>query len=249
DPAPRVADRTDHPRRKIPSAAHEVHHLTRQRIEEERVDREITALGVIPRRAEVDLARASAVHVGVVRPERRDLEGKAPLDDQNHPELGTHRDGPREEPLHRLGRGAGSDVEVERCAAEQLIAHAAAREVGFMAGLAQPPDDPGHQRPLVCHPAPGPHAPPVPATSRRPPTRRSPPWCRPPGGRPTWSWTSGPAGGASVTTSSSRISPRSPGPRPRSSSTTTRPRCSSSSTPWPPSARWSFPAASWSRSV
>ena len=43
-----------------------------------------------------------------------------------------------EEAPHGLGRRAGRDVEVERLATEQLVAHAAAREVRLVAGGAQP---------------------------------------------------------------------------------------------------------------
>src|SRR6185295_2765310 len=105
--------------------------------QEERVDGEVAALRVLARGAEVDAARPAAVHVGVVRAERGDLERDALLDHQDDAELRPDRDRAREERLDGLRPGAGRDVEVLRMAPEELVAHAAAGEVRLVARVAQ----------------------------------------------------------------------------------------------------------------
>ena len=136
-----VADGADDAGAQVGLAGDEVDHLARQGVEEERVDGEVAAERVLPRRAEVHGARPPAVDVGGVGAERRDLDRHAVGDDQHDAELGAHGNGPREERLHGLGRRARRDVVVERLAAEQPVADAAAGEVRIVPGRAQPADE------------------------------------------------------------------------------------------------------------
>src|SRR5206468_7388036 len=73
------------------------------------------------------------------------------LDDQDDAELRADRHRAPEERLHRLRRRAGRHVEVEWLAPEELVAHASAREVRLVPGLAQPPHDPGGQCSPIGH--------------------------------------------------------------------------------------------------
>ena len=148
-----VADRADDAGAQVRQPADEVDHLAAEGVEEEPVDGEVAALGVRTRRAEVDARRAAAVHVGVVRAEGRHLERHPVLDHQDDAELRADRHGAPEERLHGLRGRAGGDVEVERLAPEELIAHAAAGEVRLVPRVAKSLHDPSGEFPPVGHAA------------------------------------------------------------------------------------------------
>jgi hypothetical protein len=98
----------------------------------------------------VDPTRPATIEIRVVRAERGDLERDVVGDDENDAELGSDRDGTREERTHRFGRRARRDVEVDGIAAEEVVADAPAREVGLVARLPKPPHDGDGQRALVA---------------------------------------------------------------------------------------------------
>jgi hypothetical protein len=147
----RVADGADHARAQVGDPLDEVVDLARQRVFEERVDREVAPAGIVVRGAEMHGAGTPAVDVRVVGAERRHLEARAALDDQDDAELRAHRDGARKETLHRLGRRAGRDVVVLRLATEQPVPDAASGEVRLVAGGAEPPHDVSGEPPPVRH--------------------------------------------------------------------------------------------------
>src|SRR4030095_2933388 len=110
-----------------------------QRVLEQGVERKVTPRGVFSRGAETYGARPPAVRVGVVGAERRHLEARAPLDDEDNPELHAHGHGTAKETLDDVRRRAGGDVVVERLPPAQPIPDAAAREVWRVPAGAQPP--------------------------------------------------------------------------------------------------------------
>src|SRR5262249_15118290 len=106
---------------------------------------------VVLRRAEVHRARAPAVDVGVVGPERGYLEARAVLDDQHDAELDADWDRAAEEAADHLGRRARGDVVVLRLAAEEPGAGAASGEVRLVAGGAQAPHEVSCDAPPLRH--------------------------------------------------------------------------------------------------
>ena len=152
-PGAGVADGADDAGAQVLLPADEVDHLAAQRVEEEPVDGEVTALRVLARRAEAHAARPAAVDVGVVGAEGRHRERDAVLDHQDDAELRADRHGAPEERLHGLRGRAGGDVEVERLAPEELIAHAAAGEVRLVPRVAKSLHDPSGEFPPVGHAA------------------------------------------------------------------------------------------------
>ena len=128
-----VADGAQDARGEVGPTADEVDHLVGNGVEEHAVDGEIAAFGVAPGRGEGDIDGAAAVDVDAVGAEAGDLELRLAIQDADDTEVRADGDCAREQRLHLLGAGAGGDVEVVRGDAAELVAHAAAREVGDVA--------------------------------------------------------------------------------------------------------------------
>ena len=126
-------------------AADVVDDLFGDRVEEQAVDREVAALGVVLGVGERDAVGVAAVAVGGVGAKRGDfdLAGRARAEHRDHAERGADRQraAAAEEVADLVGRGAGGDVVIFGHEAEQLVAHAAAGPQRFEAGRAQLLDD------------------------------------------------------------------------------------------------------------
>lgn len=111
-------------------------------VEEEAVDGEVPAEGVLLGGGEGDGLGAAAVAIGAVGAEGGDLDpAGAGGGDDDDAEVGADELGAGEE-SGDLGRGGGGgDVVVLGVAAEEVVAHRAAGEVGLMAGLVEAVDD------------------------------------------------------------------------------------------------------------
>ena len=92
------------------------------RVEEQTIDREIAALGVLFGGCKADAFGTASVGVLQVGPEGRDFDLALPQPDQNHPERLSHRLCIREKPSDARRRSIGRDVVVFRRLPEQLIA-------------------------------------------------------------------------------------------------------------------------------
>ena len=121
--------------------ADEVDHLLFDRIEEQAVDGEVAARGVLLGGAESDAVGMPAVAIGGVTAEGRHLDHACRLgpEHRNHSEGGADGQGaPVAEKLaDLLGHGVGGHVIVLGRAAEELVADAAAGPIGLEAGPAQ----------------------------------------------------------------------------------------------------------------
>ena len=118
-------------------AADEVDELVRDRIVEHAVDGEVAAVGVFLGRGEGDHLGTASVDVFVVGAEGGDFEGAAVLHDEDDAEMGADGLGVGEKFLHLGGFGRGGDVIVVRVESEEFVPHAAAGEIGDVAGLLQ----------------------------------------------------------------------------------------------------------------
>ncbi len=139
----RIADGAQDFRFQIGLAADVVDELVRGRVEEHAVDGEVAALRVFLRRGGRDGHGMPAVHVGAVLAEHRDLEKFLALAHADDAERLADEIGhaPGEEVLHFLRRRARGHVPVLGRDAEQVIAHAAAREISGVAGALQAGDN------------------------------------------------------------------------------------------------------------
>src|SRR5262245_42123320 len=110
----RITDCAKTPGFEILLPADVVDDLRCHRIEEQPVDREVAALGVLLGGGEVHFRRAAAIEIWPFRSERRNLDDASALANEDHTERGA--DGLRalEELLHALRRGVGGDVVVLR---------------------------------------------------------------------------------------------------------------------------------------
>ena len=136
-----VADGADDVGFEVFLAADVVDDLFGDGVEEQAVDGEVAALGVVLGGGERDAVGVAAVAVGGVGAERGDfdLAGVAWAEHGDHAERGA--DGQRaavaEEVADLVGRGAGGDVVIFGREAEQFVADAAAGPEGFEAGGAE----------------------------------------------------------------------------------------------------------------
>ena len=137
-------------------AVHVVDHLAGGRIVEEAVDGEVAPDGVLLGGAEDVVAGDEQVallagvlgEVGGVLPEGGHLDHLAAAEvDVGQPEAPADEPAVAEDGPHLARVGVGGEVEVLGLVVEQQVAHAAAHEVGLVAHVAQPVDDP--QRVLV----------------------------------------------------------------------------------------------------
>ncbi len=141
DAQARIADGADDALLEILLAADVIDDLVGDGIEEEAVDREVAALGIVLGVGECDAVGMAAVGVGGVGAERGDfdLAGGARAEDRDDAERGA--DGERaamaEEIADLIGRGARGDVVVFGGEAEEFVANAAAGPERFEAGSAE----------------------------------------------------------------------------------------------------------------
>ena len=102
------------------------------RIKEQSVDREIAPARVGHRVAKRDPARMTAVAVIRFGPESGGLKLFSLFNHEHDAEFAPDRDGVWKERLDLLRSCRGSDVVVLRFLAQQLVAHAAADEIGLV---------------------------------------------------------------------------------------------------------------------
>ena len=133
----RVANRPHEPGAEVLAAADEINHGVVRRIEEHAVNREIAAARVFFRRREVHFCRVPAVEISAVGPESRDLELQVIFQNDYDAEMRANRVGAAENLLHLGGVRVGRDIDIFRNLTADEIAHAAACEVGGVAGCAQ----------------------------------------------------------------------------------------------------------------
>jgi hypothetical protein len=116
-----------------------------ERINEQGVDGEVTTLGIPLGIGELHRIRPASVGVHAVGPEGGDLDGGTELADQHHAERSADLRGALEPSPDVVGAGVGGDVVVLGILAEQLVADAAACQIGHETLLAESADD-GHGR-------------------------------------------------------------------------------------------------------
>ena len=129
---PRLANGADETRLDVLAAADEVDEFLVDRIIHHSVDGEIPATDVAFDIGKGDGCGVPAVGVGAVGAERGDLDLEALFHHDHDAELLAHGDGPGEEAADLVGRGGGRHVVVGGLAVHDHVAHAAAREIGFM---------------------------------------------------------------------------------------------------------------------
>ncbi len=136
-----VADGADEPGGQVALAVDVVDDLAAGGVEEHPVDREIAALRIAARVAEVDVHRPPAVFVRSIGAKRGDLHPRVSPLDQHHSE--RRADEPRwaKEILNARRRGIGGHVVIFRWLAAQQVAYATAGEQRVMAGGAERLDD------------------------------------------------------------------------------------------------------------
>ena len=146
-PLIRIPHRPDHPRIQIRQAPDKVDDpplrtLTGvQRVEKQRVDREIPPTGILLRIREDHPIRAARVRVAVLAPEGRNLDRVPILGHQHDAEDLAHRTGPPEHRLDLLGRRIRRDIVILGMIPQQLVADAPPREIRDMTGIHEPTDD------------------------------------------------------------------------------------------------------------
>ena len=128
----------------VSKATHEVEHAARnvvtigsgspvlsfcKRIEEECVDREISALRIRLTIAKNNFVWPAAVRVGPISPKCCHLGPDAELADLHNSELRAHEPGPVKELGQTIGRGIGRDVVVAGVKAQQFVAYTSPSEV------------------------------------------------------------------------------------------------------------------------
>ena len=137
----RVANRPHETGLEVLAPTDEIDHGVVRRIEEHAVDREIAAPRVLFRRREAHFRRVPAVKINAVSPEGRDLELEVIFQNDDDAEMCADRIGTMENFLHLGGARVSCDVEIFWSLTADEIAHAAAGEVGDVAGCAQSIDE------------------------------------------------------------------------------------------------------------
>ena len=99
------------------------------------VDGEVASAGIFFGVGEGDGFGATAIVIGTVVTEGGDLEVLSVFFYEDNAEVGAYGVGVLEEGLHLVGGRGGRDVEVFGANLEELIAHAAASEEGFVSGV------------------------------------------------------------------------------------------------------------------
>ena len=133
-----IADGANNSGAQIFLAADVIEDFIRERVEHQAVDGEVSALYIFFGRAGVlDAVGMAAIGVANVAAERSDFDLRGAVGDDDDSELRADCEAIGEKLLHAVGRGVGGDVVINRCAAEQNVAHAAAGEIGLMAAIAQ----------------------------------------------------------------------------------------------------------------
>ncbi len=145
----RIADRPHQPAPEVDDAVDVVDHREVGDVVEQGVDGEVAAEGVLARRAvgvvagDQQVARLGLLlaRLGVAA-EGRDLDRAALVEvDVDQPEAPADDARVREQAPDLVRPRVGADVEVLRRAAEHQVAHAAAHQVGLVAGVVQPVED------------------------------------------------------------------------------------------------------------
>ena len=137
-----IADRADQPRLRSATPPDIVDHAERARVVEQRVDREVAPKRVFLGRAESVVVADQQVFgsAGVLgaAAEGRDLDVLWAEEDVHQAEAPPDEPRVAEQLAHLMGMRRGRDVEVLGPPPQHQVAHAAAHQVGDVAGVDQP---------------------------------------------------------------------------------------------------------------
>ena len=127
-----ISDGPDQPPAQVFPSADEINDLVRNRIVHHSVDGKITPQDILLHGRKADMAGPAAIQVRPVMAEGRDLKGIPVEDNQDDTELRPHRYGLGKNFLYRLRLRLSRNIVVLGSLPEEIIPHAAARQVGLV---------------------------------------------------------------------------------------------------------------------